>query len=64
MTKQDIKEILGKVSKEITEINTQITTTIKTENLNDSEVANWINNLNSLIRTLDHMVEKLEESQH
>lgn len=63
MSSQDIKEILGNVSKEITDINTEINRTIKNENLNDSEVETWINNLNGLIRKLDHMVEKLEESQ-
>jgi arginine decarboxylase-like protein len=58
-----VKDILEKVSQEINQVNQNITKSISANNLDESEIQNWINNLNQLIRKLDHMVENLEEIQ-
>jgi uncharacterized protein YukE len=58
---QGIKEILEKVSREINQVNTDITQSMAS--VDDTQIETWINNLNQLIRKLDHMVENLEEIQ-
>ncbi len=58
-----VKEILEKVSQEINQVNQNISLSIASDNLDDNQIQTWINNLNQLIRKLDHMVENLEEIQ-
>ena len=58
---QGIKEILEKVSTEINQVNKDITQSMAS--VDDTQIETWINNLNQLIRKLDHMVENLEEIQ-
>ncbi|MES2218315.1 MAG: hypothetical protein V4501_07880 [Pseudomonadota bacterium] len=58
-----VKEILEKVSQEINQVNQNISLSIASDNLDDKQIQTWINNLNQLIRKLDHMVENLEEIQ-
>jgi hypothetical protein len=58
-----VKDILEKVSQEINQVSQNITNSISANNLDESEIQTWINNLNQLIRKLDHMVENLEEIQ-
>jgi septum formation inhibitor MinC len=63
MKNNTVKEILEKVSQEINQVNHNITKTIADSDLDGNEIQTWINNLNQLIRKLDHMVENLEEIQ-
>jgi septum formation inhibitor MinC len=63
MKNNTVKEILEKVSQEINQVNHNITNTIADSDLDGNEIQTWINNLNQLIRKLDHMVENLEEIQ-
>jgi ABC-type transporter Mla subunit MlaD len=61
---KSIKDILESVSQEINQVNQNINSSIASNSLDDSQIQTWINNLNQLIRKLDHMVENLEEMQH
>jgi septum formation inhibitor MinC len=63
MKNNSVKQILEKVSQEINQVNHDITNTIADSDLDGNEIQTWINNLNQLIRKLDHMVENLEEIQ-
>lgn len=52
-------ELLQKLDKEILVVSKKISNTITSENFTYSEIDQWIDSLNHLIRHLDHTVEQL-----